>query len=147
MRRVCKCHGLSGSCTLQTCWLKMPRMRNVGFHLKEKFDGASLVSGSNNGKKLLPSGMSRPPIPEDIVYTEASPNFCEANRKVGSLGTRGRVCSAHSLGVDGCDLMCCGRGYITTHLRQIQNCRCRLKWCCEVVCDTCNVTDIVHYCR
>lgn len=43
MRTDCKCHGLSGSCTLRTCWRKMPSLRDVGNRLKEKFDGAAKV--------------------------------------------------------------------------------------------------------
>ena len=43
MRTECKCHGLSGSCTLRTCWRKMPLFRDVGNRLKEKFDGAAKV--------------------------------------------------------------------------------------------------------
>ncbi|RUS70048.1 hypothetical protein EGW08_022190, partial [Elysia chlorotica] len=43
MRRVCKCHGLSGSCALKTCWKKMPTFREVGDRLKAQFDGAIRV--------------------------------------------------------------------------------------------------------
>ena len=32
-------------------------------------------------------------------------------------GTRGRVCNIDSKGMDGCDLMCCGRGYNTVKKR------------------------------
>ncbi|XP_017324609.1 protein Wnt-6 isoform X3 [Ictalurus punctatus] len=41
MRTECKCHGLSGSCTLRTCWKKLPRFREVGNRLLERFNGAS----------------------------------------------------------------------------------------------------------
>uniref|UniRef100_A0A8C4R7Q3 Protein Wnt n=1 Tax=Eptatretus burgeri TaxID=7764 RepID=A0A8C4R7Q3_EPTBU len=34
MRIECKCHGLSGSCAMRTCWKKMPPFREVGDHLK-----------------------------------------------------------------------------------------------------------------
>lgn len=43
MRTECKCHGLSGSCTLRTCWRKLPLFRDVATRLKEKFDGAAKV--------------------------------------------------------------------------------------------------------
>ena len=43
MRTECKCHGLSGSCTLRTCWRKMPLFRDVGDRLKDKFDAAAKV--------------------------------------------------------------------------------------------------------
>ena len=43
MRTECKCHGLSGSCTLRTCWRKLPIFHDVATRLKEKFDGAAKV--------------------------------------------------------------------------------------------------------
>ena len=47
LRQECKCHGMSGSCTIKTCWMKLPVFRRVGDSIKEKFDGASkVVQGS-----------------------------------------------------------------------------------------------------
>lgn len=50
MRQECKCHGMSGSCTIKTCWMRLPSFRVVGDNLKEKFDGASRVMISNSLK-------------------------------------------------------------------------------------------------
>lgn len=51
MRQECKCHGMSGSCTVKTCWMRLPNFRLVGDNLKDRFDGASrvMVSNSANG--------------------------------------------------------------------------------------------------
>ena len=111
MWTACKCHGLSGSCTLKTCWRKMPSFRDVGKRLKDKFDGAIQVESSNDGKRLVTTDPTiKQPTTQDIVYSEQSPSFCRRNRKVGSMGTRGRLCDPESMGVGGCDLLCCSRG-------------------------------------
>lgn len=48
MRQECKCHGMSGSCTVKTCWMRLPPFRLVGDNLKDRFDGASRVMVSNS---------------------------------------------------------------------------------------------------
>ncbi|RWS28313.1 Wnt6-like protein, partial [Leptotrombidium deliense] len=147
MRTVCKCHGMSGSCTLKTCWRKLPLFRDVGHKLKEKFDGASKVMAGNDGRGFIPEGDTiKVPGKEDLVYSEESPAFCEPNRKTGSLGTQGRECNHTSMGVDGCELLCCGRGSEPIHKVEYVNCRCRFQWCCEVICDTCVQKRTVHRC-
>ncbi|KAJ1136587.1 hypothetical protein NDU88_003002 [Pleurodeles waltl] len=37
----CKCHGLSGSCEVKTCWWAQPDFRTIGDYLKDKYDSAS----------------------------------------------------------------------------------------------------------
>ena len=149
MRTECKCHGLSGSCTLQTCWKKMPPFREVGMRLKDKFKGAAKVSGGNNGENIiLPDDSTiKPPTDSDLVYSSDSPDFCIRNRKVGSLGTAHRRCNSTSMGVGGCDILCCGRGHREEHLILKENCRCRFHWCCDVKCDTCTVSATIHRCN
>ena len=146
MRTVCKCHGMSGSCNLKTCWRKLPMFSHVGNILKSKFNSASKVAPNNNGNGFIPVGdIEKVPSREDIVYSEESSNFCEYDSTTGSLGTTGRQCSLLS-GVDSCDSLCCNRGYTNSTINQLVNCNCRFKWCCSVMCDTCVVQKQIHRC-
>ncbi|XP_055599273.1 protein Wnt-6 [Uranotaenia lowii] len=148
MRMECKCHGLSGSCTMKTCWMKMPPFSEVGTRLKEHFDGATKVIATNDGQGFMPDDPSiKLPTKRDLVYTEESDDFCEPNAKSGSLGTHGRECNITSNGVDGCNLMCCERGQIRKQVEVKRNCNCSFKWCCEVTCSTCIDLKDVYTCK
>ncbi|XP_006785874.1 protein Wnt-2b-like [Neolamprologus brichardi] len=68
-------------------------------------------------------------------------------RTVSSLGTAGRVCNKTSRGTDGCEVMCCGRGYDTTRVKQITKCECKFKWCCSVECKDCEEAVDIHTCK
>ncbi|XP_061437456.1 protein Wnt-5b-like [Lethenteron reissneri] len=39
----CKCHGLTGACTLKICWPQLADFRKVGNFLKDKYDASSAV--------------------------------------------------------------------------------------------------------
>nr|KAF7425097.1 hypothetical protein H0235_007535 [Vespula pensylvanica] len=179
MRQECKCHGMSGSCAVKTCWMRLPNFRVVGDNLKDRFDGASRVMVSNsdrvrgNSNAIVSNSASnsvhghrdglgrrhrynfqlkpynpehKPPEPEDLVYLDPSPPFCEKNPKLGILGTHGRQCNDTSIGVDGCDLMCCGRGYKTQEVTVMERCACIFHWCCEVKCQHCWRKKTIHTC-
>ncbi|CAM1321792.1 WNT1 (predicted) [Pycnogonum litorale] len=154
MHRQCKCHGMSGSCTVQTCWMKLPRFRDVGNNLKMQFDGASRVLVGNTGKstrayniRLYPYNPDhKPPTKKDLVYFEESPNFCVRNLRLGVQGTVGRLCNNTSIGVDGCDLMCCGRGFKTEVRQELKRCSCTFHWCCQVKCKICKIKKTIHTC-
>lgn len=107
MQIRCKCHGMSGSCQLKTCWKAAPDFRIVGKVLKQLFRHAVLVDQSNmgNGAPLIISkkvkshklkyvtegGRGRVPrraqnisklmktkkLENSLFYYQRSPNFCD----------------------------------------------------------------------
>ncbi|CAB3231376.1 unnamed protein product [Arctia plantaginis] len=110
MRQECKCHGMSGSCTVKTCWMRLPSFRSVGDALKDRFDGASRVMMPNTDLEVpaqrndaVPHRVPRrdryrfqlrphnpdhkSPGAKDLVYLESSPGFCEKNPRLGIPGT------------------------------------------------------------
>uniref|UniRef100_A0A8D8M4Z4 Protein Wnt n=1 Tax=Cacopsylla melanoneura TaxID=428564 RepID=A0A8D8M4Z4_9HEMI len=52
MVEKCKCHGMSGSCEIRTCWHSAPNFRTVGEALKKKFSHAIRVDQSNMGNGM-----------------------------------------------------------------------------------------------
>ncbi|XP_037085380.1 protein Wnt-4a-like [Pollicipes pollicipes] len=151
MRIECKCHGVSGSCELKTCWKSMPQFREVGRRLKEKFDSATRVQRRKVGGRFLlvpRNDQFRQHTDADLVYLSASPNFCEFDikRDALTLGTHERECNASSNAIDGCDLLCCQRGYSTRHETRIERCQCKFNWCCTVRCSKCHREVAVHTC-
>uniref|UniRef100_A0ACB8FMA3 Protein Wnt-5b n=1 Tax=Sphaerodactylus townsendi TaxID=933632 RepID=A0ACB8FMA3_9SAUR len=138
---ACKCHGVSGSCSLKTCWLQLADFRKVGDLLKEKYDSAAAMRISRKGKLELVNNRFNSPTQEDLVYVDSSPDYCLRNETTGSLGTQSRLCNKTSEGMDGCELMCCGRGYDQFKSVQVERCHCKFHWCCYVKCKKC--TEIV----
>ncbi|RWS15153.1 protein Wnt-5b-like protein [Dinothrombium tinctorium] len=130
-RVTCKCHGVSGSCSLVTCWQQLSSFREVGDYLKDKYDGGTEVKINKRGKLQVRNRKYNLPTAEDLVYVDESPDYCVDNLSTGTLGTRGRVCNRTAPGTDGCNLMCCGRGY-NTHKAQ---------------CQTCTFTRDIHTCK
>jgi len=47
MRRMCKCHGVSGSCATQTCWRQISDFKTVGNYLKRSYKKALKVDFAN----------------------------------------------------------------------------------------------------
>lgn len=163
LRQECKCHGMSGSCTMKTCWMRLPHFRSVSEMLKERFDGASKVITDNTPNRRDRQGKSRQtrrvhfnllpvdplhkhPSSRDLVYYENSPSFCDREKTISYGGTKGRECNATAIGVHGCDLMCCGRGSRPIDYEVKERCNCTFHWCCEVNCQTCMRTKRKHVC-
>ena len=53
MQKECKCHGVSGSCELRTCWKSLPPFRKVGHLLRDSFDGATEVKAKRADSSRL----------------------------------------------------------------------------------------------
>ncbi len=143
----CKCHGVSGSCSLKTCWLQLAPFRSIGEVLKSKYDSASEVRVTKKGKLQMTDSRFNKPTKDDLVYLEQSPDYCNYDPRTGSLGTVGRECNKTSMGMDGCGLMCCGRGHNSYRKDVVERCNCKFKWCCYVQCKRCRKTVDVHVCK
>ncbi|KAH9389286.1 Protein Wnt-5b [Tyrophagus putrescentiae] len=146
-RATCKCHGVSGSCSLVTCWQQLLSFREVGDFLKDKYDGATEVRLSKRSKLQVKRYEQKRPTSEDLLYLDDSPNYCDASNHTGTTGTSGRACNRTSSGTDGCNLMCCGRGYNTQRVTVKERCHCKFHWCCYVECKTCTRTNEVYSCK
>ncbi|XP_023781916.1 protein Wnt-11b-like [Cyanistes caeruleus] len=146
----CKCHGVSGSCSVKTCWKGLPDLGEIASDLKSRYLAALKVTHRLVGprKQLIPKEEDARPVTEmDLVYLINSPDYCTPNPQLGSLGTQDRPCNRSSAGSDSCDLLCCGRGY-NTYTEEVQErCHCRYRWCCSVVCRRCRRSLHRHVCK
>uniref|UniRef100_A0ACB8FG59 Protein Wnt-11 n=1 Tax=Sphaerodactylus townsendi TaxID=933632 RepID=A0ACB8FG59_9SAUR len=89
----CKCHGVSGSCSIKTCWRGLQELRDIAQDLKNKYLSATKVVHRPMGtrKHLVPKDIDIRPVKEtELVYLQSSPDFCMKNEKVGSHGTQDR---------------------------------------------------------
>ncbi|KAM3605561.1 uncharacterized protein V6R79_000812 [Siganus canaliculatus] len=158
MQRTCKCHGVSGSCTTQTCWLQLPEFREVGNYLKEKYHRAlkvDLLRGAGN------SAASRGAIAEtfssisrkELVHLEDSPDYCLENRTLGLPGTEGRECLKKGKSLSkwekrSCKRLCgeCGLAVEERKAEMVSSCNCKFHWCCAVKCEQCRKTVTKYFC-
>lgn len=94
----------------------MKPFRFIGDALVRKFDSAThvkVIEGRNRIKMRPTRRDVKKPGRKDLIYLDESPDFCARNVSAGLMGTTGRVCNASSHGMDGCRMLCCGRGYQT----------------------------------
>uniref|UniRef100_A0A8C7XTF8 Protein Wnt n=1 Tax=Oryzias sinensis TaxID=183150 RepID=A0A8C7XTF8_9TELE len=148
MKLKCKCHGVSGSCSLRTCWLAMSDFRLTGDYLHKKYNNAIEVTMNQDGTGFMVADKDfKGSTKNELVYVESSPDYCIKDPKTGTLGTDGRECNKFSRGLDGCEVMCCGRGYDTMPVKRVTSCDCKFKWCCSVECKVCEDVVDVHICK
>ena len=158
MQRTCKCHGVSGSCTTQTCWLQLPEFREVGNYLKDKYHRAlkvDLLQGAGN------SAASRGAISEtfdaisrkELVHLEDSPDYCLENRTLGLPGMEGRECVRKGKNLTkwekrSCRRLCgdCGLAVEERRAELVSSCNCKFHWCCAVKCEQCRKTVTKYFC-
>lgn len=162
---VCKCHGMSGSCNLQTCQRELSLFVGIGNALHEKYDNAIRTKLERHGaandlyevKKNKNGGYRRnsaklkstlkKPDSGTMVFLNESPQYCKRDPENGFPGTGGRTCRINSYSsADSCDELCCGRGY---HERQVltkSRCKCKFHWCCEIRCKQCSTIETKYFC-
>jgi len=151
----CKCLGPSGSCAVKSCWTKLPIFRRVGETLMKRYYRAKKVQPVQLLKHRQSLKLYRTrrnsedakPGRADLVFLDDSPNYCDYNPTVGSLGTHNRQCNRSSAGADGCQRLCCGRGYNTHEYTRTWQCDCKFHWCCHVTCKECQEKTEVYNCK
>lgn len=89
MNMTCKCHGVSGSCTMKVCWRVLTSFRTVGERINEKFEGAFRVRAVHRGvtKKEIKGKLRlkpfdremKKPTKRDLVFMDESPDYCDRN--------------------------------------------------------------------
>ena len=129
MRKVCRCHGLSGSCNIKSCWWKVNDLHKIGKRIKFAYKNAEKLEANN----MLRSSDSDQR--NNLIYVEESPDYCFPNQSFGSVGTLGRHCEDLEM----CDELCVKCGYNVTEKldKSVDNCNCKFHWCCQVKCETC----------
>ncbi|KAK9395998.1 protein Wnt-9a [Crotalus adamanteus] len=148
---TCKCHGVSGSCTVRTCWRQLSPFHEIGKQLKQKYEVAlKVVSTTNEAtgegdisppKKSVLGHGDQIPRTTDLVYLDDSPSFCLTSRF--SSGTSGRKCYKDK----NCDSICCGRGHNIQSRVVTRPCQCQVRWCCYVECKQCTQREEVYTCK
>ncbi|XP_065179496.1 protein wingless-like isoform X2 [Sycon ciliatum] len=153
MQFLCKCHGFSGSCVQKTCWYSLPTIGVVAEQLLRKYDKIFRVVWNSTEMEVAPfasdplkQSLKQSRMTEKLVYQQPSPDYCEPNKAIGSLGTHGRECEPRIAGPTSCDTVCCQRGYNERRRIASQRCRCRFHWCCRVECDWCRVVSKKYTC-
>lgn len=148
VKRECKCHGVTGSCNLKTCWKSLAPFSVVGAELKKKYSQAvrvTLVDDELRGKED-----NKPVARRDkkLVFLDSSPNYCLRNKTAGSLGLLGRTCRSDDVSTSECVSLCesCNLGHRTVEQSKGVKCKCKFVWCCSVECETCTKTYSLTTC-
>lgn len=124
----CICHGISGTCTVTTCYKKVPNIEEIGQQLLTKYDAAKHESDNN---QLMLNESS--PSSSKLTYCKVSPNFCERDLKNGIYGSSGRQCWLERQGPSSCSEMCCGNPVQEKQVIQDLE-QCEFVWCCSIKC-------------
>ena len=127
----CRCIGISASCTVKACSEVVKSVEEVGEELVEKYETAEQIDGhEDTDTEVNESSIT------NLQYIKESPDFCEKNETIGTLGVKGRLCKPNHP-THNCTTLCCGRGFETTLVvTEIE--KCEFEWCC--CCIKCRIT-------
>ena len=162
MKLSCRCHGISGSCTSKTCWRELPTYYQIGDAVKEKYDNAVKVRVSGSRQRQLvyvdENNQERRPSRNSLVYLETARDYCQERTNF----TRGRQCIPQAMlnsqereavqvssmkeHFPPCETFCCSGSYAATSKTALELCNCRFRWCCDVICEKCNITMTKYHC-
>lgn len=158
----CKCHGVSQSCEMKTCWKELALFPVIGKALQDKYDSAlnvrydrrtgrirvkttkTAVDGFRNGgqRRSTSDRLNN----KSLVYLNPSPNYCVKSSRRETLGTVGRECKADASGPESCRELCCKRGFLPKRVVIKERCQCKFYWCCDVKCKECTNYKTKYIC-
>lgn len=83
---TCKCHGVSGSCVVRTCWKRLGSFRDIGDEIIGRYERATHVQLTNQSRssrsKLRPVKRgARKPNKKDLVFIDESPDYCTEDKR------------------------------------------------------------------
>ena len=161
MKLACRCHGVSGSCSVKTCWRELPTIYEISDTVKNKYKQAVKVEAHfpRDGSPAFLhyydhlSNEHRVPADDELVYLKESDDYCSLQ----SNYTKNRFCMPEETSGSGytlkqtamaeyyptCESFCCSGEYVSNTILVEQSCHCTFVWCCEVVCEKCshNITE------
>ncbi|XP_067374821.1 protein Wnt-8a-like [Channa argus] len=154
MKRICRCHGMSESCSIQTCWTQLSNFREIGNYLKIKHSQAQKLDTDNRRMRAGAIAEALGSIAQtELIYLEDSPDYCRSNVSLGLYGTEGRECMQHGEGLTqrekrSCRRLCheCGLRVEEKRTEVVSSCNCKFHWCCKVDCEDCSQVIIKHVC-
>ncbi|XP_030622223.1 protein Wnt-8a-like [Chanos chanos] len=160
MKRICRCHGMSDSCTIQTCWMQLSDFREIGNYLKIKHDQAQKLefdkrmrAGNSADNRGAIADTFNTISQTELIYLEDSPDYCSKNVTLGLHGTEGRECVQHGDSLSqwekrSCRRLCneCGLRVEERRTEMVSSCNCKFHWCCRVKCDNCSQVTVKYVC-
>lgn len=169
MKQFCKCHGVSGSCSIKVCWKVMPDFRIIGNEIMKRYSSASrdesrkLINRMRRQRGVVlrreALNSNSQAYRDNLIFVQRSPNFCRKVNKNGIVGTSQRMCgqleqSSNSTSIqpfseirEKCEDLCCGRGFYSKVMEIEEDCNCEFQWCCSVKCKKCKKKVVQYFCN
>lgn len=146
--QFCKCHGISGTCSVQTCYEKLPDISEVSESLYFKYGGAvKVVQSDGELKRDRTINANADEIENtDLAYYDNTPDLCKNATEEGVQGTAHRECLLDQGAVGSCESLCCGNGHYAVTETKIEK-DCAFHYCCEFRCTEREVTTTTYRCK
>lgn len=155
----CRCHGISTSCAIRTCWSRTTAADMLGAKIKQSYNSAMEAADippetvdnynhaqrSNKKRQVLYSADLERISVTKMAYANPSPDYCLPSNY--SSGTIHRKCEIGQSANGTCSHLCCDRGHHNATIQVTSQCRCHTEWCCNVVCEQCIHTEIIYRCN
>ena len=145
--RVCRCHGMFGSCQAKTCKWTTRQYAEIAQSMSGKYKSAFAVSMNSHSGQLESVHPANNPTSDDLVYSCDTPCTCHHNKDLGIPGTSGRKCNpTDTTAPNFCDCLCNGRGHY--EVTKEESVECMLPYCCREECKVVRTTLVIkYYCR